>query len=731
MKAFFTILFLTAFFCIKSNAQSPANDSCSGAIQLNCGGSYTGDNTNATDDFVSVSYQGNNFNELVTKGVWFTYTAPASGTITISLNQPLGNRVFDVYSGSCNSFALNGSSYPSNTDSFDYKFNVTAGTTYYALLGSGGDSGPYTISLTCNLNLPPANDNCSGAVALTCGGSYTGDNTYATDDMPRYLQNGNNSTISVFKGSWFSYTATATGKANFKIIGKRYVVPIFSGNCDSLAPVIENLTNYNDSFTSVEVNVTSGTTYHILFGMFKGTETGGAYTIKTSCVCAPHITSQPRSAGYCQGSAITPLSVLLDGYVASLKWYSNSIKSTKGGKLVNSGFGTATFSSSDSIYTAYYSNYTPLASTPGATYYYAVATGSCGSDTSAIVAVTVNPSLIASISAQQTAICYGSKIQLTATAQGGANPYQYSFINIDSSTSTAFGSARTASKPAGSYAVSIRDNIGCIDTSNTVTITQPASAIVISSTVKNGVCGGKGSATVSATGGYGSFVYQINSSSETGKGSSYTFRNLIQGSYTVTAIDANGCSKSKNITIGNTNTVPAPANFTGPTTVAAGSTVAYNVDAIDGVTYTWAVPSDAIVASGQGTASVTITWGYKAGNIKITPTSSCGSGPAKQYSIIVTHANDAMATTLPKANTSVFPNPAADIATVTFTAEKENKYALTITDMRGKQVMHKEINSVKGVNRVKLAVSNFTDGMYVITLSNGTAVENLKLLKAK
>ncbi|MBN2486361.1 MAG: gliding motility-associated C-terminal domain-containing protein [Bacteroidales bacterium] len=52
-----------------------------------------------------------------------------------------------------------------------------------------------------------------------------------------------------------------------------------------------------------------------------------------------------------------------------------------------------------------------------------------------------------------------------------------------------------------------------------------------------------------------------------------------------------------------------------------------------GVTYTWAVPGDWTITSGQGTNSITVTVGTNAGNITVTPSNDCGNGTTRTLAV--------------------------------------------------------------------------------------------------
>lgn len=76
---------------------------------------------------------------------------------------------------------------------------------------------------------------------------------------------------------------------------------------------------------------------------------------------------------------------------------------------------------------------------------------------------------------------------------------------------------------------------------------------------------------------------------------------------------------------------PAPGSITGNSSpVCSAQSEVYSIAAVSGATgYNWNVPSGATINSGQGTTSVTVSFGAASGNICVTAVNACGtSNPA-------------------------------------------------------------------------------------------------------
>lgn len=76
---------------------------------------------------------------------------------------------------------------------------------------------------------------------------------------------------------------------------------------------------------------------------------------------------------------------------------------------------------------------------------------------------------------------------------------------------------------------------------------------------------------------------------------------------------------------------PAASSITGPATTCTGvSGIVFSVPAQTGASYSWTVPGGVTITAGQGTNSITTTWGSSAvsGPVRVTITNSCGSTSA-------------------------------------------------------------------------------------------------------
>lgn len=210
----------------------------------------------------------------------------------------------------------------------------------------------------------------------------------------------------------------------------------------------------------------------------------------------------------------------------------------------------------------------------------------------------------------------GSNGSLQAMVTGGSAPHAYVW-----STSPTQTTATASGLPAGSYGVTITDNIGCTSAA-TATVTQPSVLTALISSQPVACFGGtSGYATVTAFGGTPGYGY-IWSNGAT----SPTITGLTAGSYSVTVTDANGCQfvattqitspAQLSASISNVNQVLCFGQSTGSATVnVTGGTPGYN--------YSW--------SGGAGTSATAL--GLAAGSYGVTVTDLNGCTVTNQVLI--------------------------------------------------------------------------------------------------
>jgi beta-glucanase (GH16 family) len=83
----------------------------------------------------------------------------------------------------------------------------------------------------------------------------------------------------------------------------------------------------------------------------------------------------------------------------------------------------------------------------------------------------------------------------------------------------------------------------------------------------------------------------------------------------------------------------------GPNVVSKNQTgITYKLPDLPGATFSWAVPADAVITAGDGTNTITVTWGQTEGSVTASITSE---GNSFEKSVIVTHATKPTGSSFP------------------------------------------------------------------------------------
>lgn len=228
--------------------------------------------------------------------------------------------------------------------------------------------------------------------------------------------------------------------------------------------------------------------------------------------------------------------------------------------------------------------------------------------TATVSGTVTEPTPLTTSATEGTITCNGGTTSVTVTASGGTPTYS---------------GDGTFTVSAGPYSYTVTDGGGCTSTV-TGTIAEPAPIVPSIVNQTNVTCNGAstGSVTIGATGGSGSYTYDIGS----GPQGSGAFSGLAAGSYTVTVADAADASCTQTINV----TITEPAALTA--TIAP---VALNCNGdCDG---------QATVTPGGGSGSYTYAWDNTTFDNTATTTANLCSGAVN---VTVADAADASCTVL-------------------------------------------------------------------------------------
>jgi PKD repeat protein len=215
---------------------------------------------------------------------------------------------------------------------------------------------------------------------------------------------------------------------------------------------------------------------------------------------------------------------------------------------------------------------------------------------SGTASATLNPSAVApTVSTTTTSPgCGVSDGSITASATGGATPYQYSINGGAFGTNNVF-----TGLAAGSYTIMVEDNNGCQGTTSVSLSSAGGPVVSATSTAVSCLNGNNGSVTISATGGTAPYSYSIDGTNFV---STATFSNLTAGTYTVYVEDNASCTGSSSVTVSQPTTgVTHTANVTNASCGNSNGTI--SVTATGGATpYAYSLNGGAPQPSGNFTA---------------------------------------------------------------------------------------------------------------------------------
>ncbi len=251
----------------------PANDDFPGATLTGFPASATGTNVNAGKQ----AGEPDHAEDGGGASVWWSWTAPSSGWVSIDTCGSDFATLLGVYTGSAVNLL---SEVPGDRDSCGPEglqsrltFETTAGTTYrIAVDGWGGETG--NIDLELGPPPPPANDDFPGEMPDGFGENL-GTNVGATKQAGEADHAGNSGGASV----WWSWMAGSSGTVTFDTCTSDFntLLAVYTG--DSVGSLVEVASNDDACGTGgtrsrVTFEATAGTTYRLAVDGYGGAQGG-------------------------------------------------------------------------------------------------------------------------------------------------------------------------------------------------------------------------------------------------------------------------------------------------------------------------------------------------------------------------------------------------------------------------------------------------------------------------
>ena len=241
----------------------PGNDNFSNATALpsTSSGSVVGDNFSATSETDEPDLSSGNT-------VWWTWEAPATGTVTFDTCGTDFQTDLIAYTGTdLADLTLIQDDTGSCLNASRIVFDATAGTVYRIRV-DGDRDGPGHISLHWNMGTPPSNDDFSNASSISGStGMANGNDMFATAQTGEPMTSNSWGGILGGHSVWWTWTAPDNTPVNFNTCGSAALhnaVIVYTGSSpDALTEVSAGAINACGDQGQAAFTPTEGTTYHI------------------------------------------------------------------------------------------------------------------------------------------------------------------------------------------------------------------------------------------------------------------------------------------------------------------------------------------------------------------------------------------------------------------------------------------------------------------------------------
>lgn len=146
------------------------------------------------------------------------------------------------------------------------------------------------------------------------------------------------------------------------------------------------------------------------------------------------------------------------------------------------------------------------------------------------------------------------------------------------------------------------------------------------------------------------------------------------------------------------------------------------------ISYQWTVPSGTVIASGQGSNSITADMGSNNGIVGVKGVNSCGNSGTRTFNVVMNcrEAGEGLANDA-KNNLTLSPNPAVNSVDVRFNATSTSGFTVSVYDILGKKLLAESGVTNAGENIYHLNVDVLSKGIYVVEVNTKDFTAKRKL----
>jgi hypothetical protein len=259
----------------------------------------------------------------------------------------------------------------------------------------------------------------------------------------------------------------------------------------------------------------------------------------------------------------------------------------------------------------------------------------------ATIKVMTGSGFSAAASANPGTICQGQTSQLNVSVAGGTAPFTFSWTPIEGLSDPTLQNPVATPMTTTAYSVLVSDaNSNTSSGSATVTVNVPPAAPgPISGT--ESVCSGDTSVySIVGVPAAATYSWTVPVDAVITAGQNTTTITVVWGvtAGSISVIAGNDCGNSTPsvLAIAVSQAPAALEPITGPAKNCKTISATYSVANVANVnTYTWTVPADASITSGQGTNSIVVAWGTRTGDVTVFGENLCGSTPVLTKTVAV------------------------------------------------------------------------------------------------